>query len=31
MTKESKEALFASVMVLLILAIFWAGTISSIP
>ncbi len=31
MTKESKEALFASVMVLVILAIFWAGTMSSIP
>ena len=31
MTKEFKEALFTSVMVLVILAMFWAGTISPIP
>ena len=31
MTKESKEALFTSVMVVLMLAMFWAGTISPIP
>ena len=31
MTKELKEALFTSVMVLVILAMFWAGTISPIP
>ncbi len=31
MTKESKEALFTSVMVVVILAMFWAGTVSSIP
>jgi hypothetical protein len=31
MTKESREALFAAVMVLVILAMFWAGSISPIP
>jgi hypothetical protein len=31
MTKESKEALFTSVMVLVILVMFWAGTVSPIP
>ena len=31
MTRESKEALFTSIMVLVILAMFWAGTISPIP
>jgi hypothetical protein len=31
MTKELKEALFTSVMVLVILAMFWAGMVSPIP
>ena len=31
MTEESKQALFASIMVLVILAMFWAGTISPVP
>ena len=31
MTKESKEALFVSIMILVMLAMFWAGTISPIP
>ncbi len=31
MTKEFKEALFTSVMVVVILTMFWAGTVSPIP
>ena len=31
MTKELKEALFTSVMVLVILAMFWSGMVSPIP
>jgi hypothetical protein len=31
MIKELKEALFTSVMALVILAMFWAGTVSPIP
>jgi hypothetical protein len=31
MTKELKEALFTSVMALVIVAMFWAGTVSPIP
>jgi hypothetical protein len=31
MNKELKEALFTSVMVLVVLAMFWAGTVSPIP